>query len=69
SAWAHWKLGDSDQAWHLLNEAYDRRQGVRLERALPLLWKWMEEHAAEAGVDLSIGADEPPAEDDPLGGL
>jgi tetratricopeptide (TPR) repeat protein len=69
SAWAHWKLGDSDQAWHLLNEAYDRRQGVRLERALPLLWKWMEEHATEAGVDRSIGADEPAAEDDPLGGL
>ena len=69
SAWAHWKLGDTDQAWHLLNEAYDRRQGVRLERALPLLWTWMEEHAAEAGVDRSIGADEPAAEDDPLGGL
>jgi len=70
SAWAHWKLGDTDQAWHLLNEAYDRRQGVRLERSLPLLWKWMEEHAKEAGVDPSIGADdEAAADDDPLGGL
>jgi hypothetical protein len=52
-----------------LSEAYDRRQGVRLERALPLLWKWMEEHADEAGVDRSVGAEEPTNEDDPLGGL
>jgi hypothetical protein len=29
----------------------------------------MEEHADAAGVDRSIGADEPASEDDPLGGL
>ena len=51
------------------SEAYDRRQGVRLERALPLLWSWMEAHADEAGVDRSVGGDEPTTEDDPLGGL
>jgi hypothetical protein len=42
---------------------------VRLERALPLLWSWMEAHAGEARVDMSVGAEEPAAEDDPLGGL
>ncbi len=69
TAWAHWKLGDTDQAWHLLREAYDRRQGLRLERALPLLWKWMEEHADEAMVDRTVGAEDPPVDDDPFGGV
>ena len=50
SSWAHWKRNDLDQAWHLLREAYDRQEGVRLERSMPLLWTWMEAHAAEAGV-------------------
>jgi hypothetical protein len=49
TAWAHWKLGDTDQAWHLLREAFDRRGGLQLERALPRLHAWMEEHKSEAG--------------------
>jgi hypothetical protein len=57
TAWAHWKMNDLDQAWHLLREAYDRREGVRMERSMPLLWTWMEAHASEAGVDPSIGSD------------
>jgi hypothetical protein len=68
TAWAHWKLNDSDQAWHLLREAYDRRHGVRLERSMPLLWKWMEEHAEAAGVDKSEHQ-EPGIDDDPLAGF
>jgi hypothetical protein len=55
TAWAHWKMNDLDQAWHLLREAYDRREGVRLERSMPLLWAWMEAHAAEAAVETSGG--------------
>jgi tetratricopeptide (TPR) repeat protein len=50
TAWAHWKMNDLDQAWHLLREAYDRREGVRLERSMPLLWTWMESHSASAGI-------------------
>jgi tetratricopeptide (TPR) repeat protein len=51
TAWAHWRMKDMEQAWHLLREAYDRREGIKLERAMPLLWRWMEEHATEAGAD------------------
>jgi len=50
TAWAHWKTGDTDQAWHLLREAYDRMTGSALDRALPRLYEWMEQHRAEAGV-------------------
>jgi tetratricopeptide (TPR) repeat protein len=48
-AWAHERSGDRDQAWHLLREAYDRKEGLRLERALPRLYEWMEAHGVEAG--------------------
>jgi hypothetical protein len=50
TSWAHWKLGDTDQAWHLLREAYDRMSGSAIDRALPRLYEWMEKHRAEAGV-------------------
>jgi tetratricopeptide (TPR) repeat protein len=60
TSWAHWKMGDLDQAWHLLREAFDRREGIKLERSMPLLWKWMDAHAAAAGVDLAS----PPADPD-----
>jgi hypothetical protein len=53
TAWAHAQLGDSDQAWHLLREAYDRMQGTAVERALPRLYDWMEKHRTEAGVPAS----------------
>lgn len=71
TSWAHWKLGDTDQAWHLLSEAYDRRQGVRLERSMPALWQWMEAHAAAAGIDEGQRAEDPDAGsgEDPLGGF
>jgi tetratricopeptide (TPR) repeat protein len=49
-AWAHLQAGDTDQAWHLLREAFDRRAGVGLERALPRLHDWMERNAEAAGV-------------------
>jgi hypothetical protein len=49
-AWAQHHKGDTDQAWHLLHEAYDRKSGTGLERGLPRLWEWMEKHRAEAGV-------------------
>jgi hypothetical protein len=48
-AWAHARSGDSDQAWHLLREALDRRQGQWIDRLLPRLHSWMEAHAADAG--------------------
>jgi hypothetical protein len=47
-AWAHHTSGDADQAWHLLREAIDRRDGTPLERAMPSLHAWMEQHRAEA---------------------
>jgi tetratricopeptide (TPR) repeat protein len=47
-AWAQWKSGDSDLAWHLLREALDRREEQNIERLLPRLHEWMEAHAAEA---------------------
>ena len=52
-AWAHHAAGDTDQAWHLLRESFDRRDGTPIERTLPRLHAWMEEHrvAAEAGRD------------------
>jgi tetratricopeptide (TPR) repeat protein len=68
TSWAHWKMGDTDQAWHLLAEAYDRRKGARLERTLPLLWQWMEAHATEAGItDRGESDDDEPTPDDALG--
>ena len=37
---------------------------------MPLLWKWMEEHADEAGVDKRQRGEDPVAGDeDPLGGV
>jgi hypothetical protein len=48
-SWAHHQVGDVDQAWHLLREAYDRKEGLRIDRALPLLNTWMEANAAAAG--------------------
>lgn len=51
TAWAHFHKGDTDQAWHLLREAYDRRKDTALEKALPRLHEWMEAHADEAGAD------------------
>jgi hypothetical protein len=50
TAWAHAFSGDKDQAWHLLREAYDRLQSTALDRALPRLYEWMEQHKAEAQV-------------------
>ncbi len=48
SAWAHYYVNDKDQGAHLLGEALDRREGQLIERLLPKLHKWMDEHAAEA---------------------
>lgn len=50
TSWAHLHTGDTDQAWHLLREAFDRRHGTGIERALPRLHEWMEKHAPEAGI-------------------
>jgi hypothetical protein len=47
-AWAHYQIGDPDQGAHLLAEAFDRRDGQLIERLLPKLHTWMEEHAKEA---------------------
>ena len=49
-SWAHWKTGDTEMAWHLLREAYDRLTGTGLQRGLPRLLDWMDQHRAEAGV-------------------
>jgi hypothetical protein len=63
TAWGHWKINDLDQAWHLLREAFDRRTGVGIERALPRLHEWMEQYRQEAGVsDAAPGDDIPDAE-------
>ena len=59
TAWAHAQLGDTDQAWHLLREAYDRKSGIGLERALPRLWEWMEAHKTEAEVPPKPAEDQP----------
>jgi len=53
AAWAHAYKNDLDQAWHLLREAFDRREGFPIDRGLPKLHAWMESHAAEAGATLS----------------
>jgi hypothetical protein len=45
-AWAHEQAGDRDQAEHLLAEAFDRREGLHLDRALPRLHAWMETRRA-----------------------
>jgi hypothetical protein len=58
SAWAHAFKGDTDQAWHLLREAFDRREAFPLERGLPKLYEWMRAHAAEAGIDPNAAVDE-----------
>jgi hypothetical protein len=58
TAWAHAYRKDTDQAWHLLREAYDRRSAFPLDRAFPKLHAWMEAHAAEAGVDRGAADDE-----------
>jgi tetratricopeptide (TPR) repeat protein len=58
TAWAHQQKGDTDQAWHLLREAYDRRSGTGLEHALPRLVTWMEQHRAEAGVPATADSEE-----------
>jgi tetratricopeptide (TPR) repeat protein len=66
-AWAHVnaKDKDTDQAWHLLREAFDRKTGTGLERGLPKLWTWMQEHRAEAGVPEPEPEPEPEAARDP----
>jgi tetratricopeptide (TPR) repeat protein len=46
-AWAHHHAGDTDQAWHLLGEALDRVD-MPLDRVMPRLAAWMEDHRAEA---------------------
>jgi hypothetical protein len=48
-AWAHHQSGDTDQAWHLLRESLDRREGQLIDRLLPRLHAWMEAHAVESG--------------------
>ncbi len=48
AAWAHHHIGDTDQAWHLLREALDRRADVPIASTLPRLHAWMEDHAAAA---------------------
>jgi tetratricopeptide (TPR) repeat protein len=58
TSWAHAQIGDLDQAWHLLREAYDRRGGQRIDRVMPLLHAWMEAHADEAAVDRKASDDE-----------
>lgn len=69
ASWAHAQLGDRDQAWHLLREAYDRQSGSGLPRALPRLWEWMEAHKVEAEVPPKENGgdddDEPAPADDP----
>jgi hypothetical protein len=53
-AWAHAHTNDTDQAWHLLREALDRQEGLRIDRALPRLHEWMQAHAAEAAAAAQI---------------
>jgi tetratricopeptide (TPR) repeat protein len=47
-AWAHWKAGDDDQAWHLLRESYARLPGIPIQVTMPDLFAWMEAHRVEA---------------------
>lgn len=50
-AWAHHHVGDLDQAFHLLREAYAREWSPGLQRGMPRLYSWMEEQRAQAAVD------------------
>ncbi len=50
SAWAWSQLNDVEQAWLLLREAYERREGHHLPQAMPLLHQWMEANANAAGI-------------------
>ena len=43
-SWAHVEIGDRDQAWHLLREAYDRMDDVHLDKTMPRLYAWLESH-------------------------
>jgi hypothetical protein len=54
-AWAHAEAGDTDQAWHLLREALDRRPGQLIDRLLPKLHTWMEAHMADSGWERPSG--------------
>lgn len=49
-AWAHQQASppDEDMAWHLLRESIDRLDSEPLERIMPSLWKWMEQHRKAA---------------------
>lgn len=51
-AWGYQRKGDTDMAWHLLREAYDRLEGVPLRRTMPPLWRWMESNREAAGAQL-----------------
>jgi hypothetical protein len=48
-AWANLFSRQEDEAWHLLREAYDRQTGMKLDKTMPHLWKWMEAHRIKAG--------------------
>ena len=47
-AWAHRESDDEEQAWLLLHEALDRKDGTLIERTMPRLGAWMSEHADKA---------------------
>lgn len=47
-AWAYEKSGDDEQAWLLLHEAIDRKDGTIIERTMPMLGKWMSDNAHKA---------------------
>jgi hypothetical protein len=49
-AWAHHVAGDVDQAWHLLRESVDRRDGMPIERTMPRLHAWIEAHREAAAL-------------------
>lgn len=52
-SWAYHRLGDQDLAWHLLREAFDRLEGMPLEKTMPPLWLWMQAHRGAAGIATS----------------
>jgi hypothetical protein len=47
-AWAHHQRGDLDQARHLLREALSRPDVARISPTMPLLQRWIDDHADEA---------------------
>ncbi|MBI5495500.1 MAG: tetratricopeptide repeat protein [Deltaproteobacteria bacterium] len=49
-AWAWRVLGDVEQSRLCLREAFDRADGLHLPRSMPVLYRWMHAHAADAGV-------------------